>query len=287
MTYGAIKFRLTQMFPSVSLDLLEGWVNDRYFEILGELNWSRLLSVGRLVTTAPYETGTAAVTAGSSAVTLSGGTWTAAMTGLGFRVAGRSEFYEFTRVSATTGTLDRAYEGSTAAAAAYSIFQHIYPMPADCRLLQDDAFSSSPYGPMTRFSHGQMNQSDPSRLLTGTPRSWAIYMDDNSVPPRIQVELNPIPDAALAIPFTYYGDASELSATTEILKVWMQPTALIEGAVAKIKRHLKDYAGAQLAAADAQRALQNMRSSEAQGMGPAQMQMGSYYTRHRRNRSCR
>jgi hypothetical protein len=286
MTFGQLKFRLTQMFPGVSLDLIEGWANDRYAEILGELPWSRLNVESRLVTTAPYAVGTAAVTGGSAAIVLSGGTWTAAMTGRAFRVTGRSEFYAFTRVSDTTGTLDRPYEGITAAAAGYSIFQHVYPLPADCRLLPDDAFSGA-LGPMTRFYHGQLNASDPSRLTTGTPTAWAMYMDDSSVPPRMQVELWPAPDTAIGIPFTYLGDAAPLTSTSAILQVWMQPTALVEGIVAKIKSHLKDYAGAQLAMVAAKSALANMRTSEAQGLGPANMQLDGYYTSHRRQRYSR
>jgi hypothetical protein len=285
VTYGDLKFRLTQQFPGLSLDLIEGWINDRYFEILGELPWQRLQISSQLVTTAPFTDGTVAVTNGSTTLTLAGGAWVAAMSGLGFRTTGRSEFYEFTYVSSTSGRLDRPYEGPTAAAAGYSIFQSVYPLPADCRLLQDDAFSSR-FGPMLRMSHGELNVSDPSRLATGTPSSWAVYMDDGSTPPRLQVELNPIPDRAVGIPFTYFSDAGALSDTSTILQVWMQPSALVEGVVAKIKRHLKDYVGSQLAAADAKAALANMRTSEAQGMGPAHMKLDSYFTAHRRRR-CR
>jgi hypothetical protein len=286
MTYGDLKFRLTQQFPTVSLDLIEGWANDRYAEILGELPWSRQNIQAILQTTAPYSTGTVALTLGSSGVTLTGGTFTTQMTGRGFRVTGRDEFYEFTYVGATTATLDRPYEGPTATAAAYSIFQHIYPLPADCRLLADDAFNNV-WGQLRRYSHGELNQSVPTRPQSGTPEGWASYMDDSSTPPRMQVELYPIPDKAIGIPFTYSADAGALDDTSTILQVWMQPTALIEGTVAKIKRHLKDYAGAQLAAADAKMALANMRTSEAQGMAPAQIRLSSYYTAHRRKRWCR
>jgi hypothetical protein len=271
------------MFPGVSLDLIEGWCNDWYAAILGELPWSRLNVQSRLLTTAPYSAGTAAVVGGSAAIAGVGTTWVTEMSGRAFRVAGRSEFYEFTWLTATTGTLDRPYEGTTSATAGYSIFQNVYPLPADCRLVNDDAFSDM-YGPMVRFTHGELNESDPSRIQTGTPRAWASYMDDSSTPPRMQVEIWPIPDVAIGIPFTYVGDAAPLTDTSTILQVWMQPTALVEGIVAKVKAHLKDYPGAQLAMLAAKSALQNMRTSEAQGMAPAQMKLDSYYTRHRANR---
>jgi len=273
------------MFPGVSLDLIEGWCNDRYAEILGELPWSRLTVQSRLLTTAPYSAGTAAVVGGSAAVTGVGTTWDTGMTGRAFRVAGRSEFYEFTWLTATTGTLDRPYEGTDSPLAGYSIFQNVYPLPSDCRLLNDDAFSNR-YGPLVRFTHGELNESDPSRIQIGVPRAWASSMDSSSTPPQMQVELWPIPDLAIGIPFSYIGDAAPLTDTSTILQVWMQPTALLEGIVAKIKAHKEDYTGAQLAMLMAKSALANMRTSEAQGMAPAQMKLDDYYTRHRRQR-CR
>jgi hypothetical protein len=66
-----------------------------------------------LQTTAPYSTGTVAVTEGSAAVTGTDTVWTAGMSGREFRVTGRDEIYTFTRTGNTTGTLDRNYEGDT------------------------------------------------------------------------------------------------------------------------------------------------------------------------------
>lgn len=275
MTYGQLKFRMTQMFPSVSLDLIEGWIGDRYAEILGELPWSRLTVFAQLLTSAPYTVGTVSLTAGSTAITLTAGTWTAGMTGRAFRATGRSEFYEFTCGSAATATLDRPYEGPTSLAAGYSIFQSVYPLPADCVLLQDNAFAG-----LRRFDHSGM----PGSRETGTPNTWASYMDDGSTPPRMQVELSPIPDKAIGIAYSYMADAAPLTATSRILQVWMDPAAMVEGVVSKIKRYLKDYVGAQMADVDAKRGLDGMREAEARGMAPAQMKLDSYYTSHRSKR---
>ncbi len=285
MTYGTLKKRLVQAFPAISLDLIEGWINDRYAEILAELPWKRLNLQSTLQTVAPYITGTVAVTLGSAAVTLTSGTWTAAMTTRAFRGAGLNASYRFTYVSATTGTLDRAYEGPTATAATYAIFQNVYLLPSDCRLLEDDAFSSQ-FGPLQRMSHGQLNDADPSRLATGTPTLWASYMDDSSTPPLMRVEFVPYPDLAIGIPFTYAADAGELTDTGTIIKAWLQPTALLEAVTARCKAHLKDYTGAQLHTVWAEKALVVMRGAEAQGMGMANLQLDSYYTSYR-DRRCR
>jgi hypothetical protein len=351
MTYGDIKFRLTKAFPGVDLDLIEGWINDRYAEILGELPWQRQNVKSVLVTLASYTTGAVALTQGSTAVTGVGTSWTSAMNGRALRTPPRREFYQFTYVSSTSGVLDRPYEGTpitpptlagnigpsdltallstteglsigeylltdseavqissisgnsvgitrsalgTSAAShtsgatvtpliPYTIFQHIYPLPSDCRLLEDEAFSGK-FGPMKRTTGAQLNESDPWRETTGVPQQWASYMDDNSTPPLMQVELWPVPEKAVGIPFTYATQDGPLTSTSTLLKVWLQPAALIEGVTARIKAHLKDYTGAQLHQAASGIALKLMRSTEAQGLAPTQMKLSSHYTQARRRR---
>jgi hypothetical protein len=41
MTYGDIRFRLAQLLPGVSHDLIDGWIGERYTEILDRLKWQR------------------------------------------------------------------------------------------------------------------------------------------------------------------------------------------------------------------------------------------------------
>jgi hypothetical protein len=214
MTYGQIKLRLTQAFPGVSLDLIEGWVNDRYAEIL---------PLSRLT------------------------------------------------VNTTLTTV---------------IGQSVYPLPANCGILLDDALTNG-YGTMQRFAHGQLNDGDPTRSQTGQPFSWASVMDDASTPPNMQIEVYPVPDAVYLLPLTYTAEAVPFGATSQLLQVWVQPSALIEGVTARIKAHLKDYKGVETHTALAAAALKNMRSSNAQGMGPAQMKLDPYYTRHRMKKFCR
>lgn len=282
MTYGGLKLRLTQAFPGISLDLIEGWANDRYQEILAELPWFRQKIQAVLQTRAPYTTGTVSVAAGSSAITLAGGAWNSGMIGF-FRVTGQNGSYKFTYASPTTGNLDRPYDGPTATGAGYSIYQTIYMLPADCRLLDEDAFCS-PSWPMKRFTHEQISASDPTAAMNGTPAAWAQYMDDGSTPPRIQVQIWPIPDAVHSLPYTYQSTGGDLTSEATILQVWMQPAALHEGCVARIKAHLKDYQGATFHAALAEKALKVMRGAEANGLANGQMGLSSYYVGYRSRR---
>jgi len=283
MTYGDLKLRLTQAFPGVSLDLIEGWINDRYKEILAEITWSRMDVMAVLETTAPYTTGTIAVTAGSRNVTLTGGTWSSLMNGHALRVKEDQDFYELTVLTNTTGLLDRNYDGATSTAASYSVSQFVYVLPDDCRLLEDDAFNG-PLGQLTRFTHQQIDAFDPLRNMLGVPQVWASYMDANSVPPPMQVELWPWPDRVMSLPFTYQSAAGDLTAEATLLQVWMQPTALVEGVTSRIKAHLKDYTGAQFHAALATSALKTMRGDEAAKLAPGQLGLTSYYVGYRTKR---
>lgn len=289
MTLGGLRLRLLKQFPKLDLDMLDGFIADRHSEIVEALAWTRLRLDAILETVAPYDTGTVAVTNGSSAVTLTGGTWTTGMTGRSFRAGTRSEFYTFAYVSATTGTLNRAYEGDTDAAASYRIFKNIYALPANCRILEDDAFANFSLGPLKRLSRAELNLSAAARGAYGTPSYWASSMDDSSSPPNLQIELYPVPDRAIGIPYEYVAEASVPGTASAAFLPWMEPsTALFEGVCGKIYRTpaFKDLAASQLAAAAAKEALSTMRANETRRMGPATFKMDNYFTRHRRNRGC-
>jgi len=293
MTYGQLKFRLTKAFPGVDADLIEGWITDCHQEILGLLPWSRLDVQAILPTVAPYSSGTVSITQGSASVTLSGGTFTPAMSGGSFRIAGDDESYQFTEAAATSGTLDRPYAGAGNAAAPYAIYRDVYPMPANCRFLDEDAFASFELGQLLRLPveefqamllNGFPPDSTSSSPFTGVPRIWSPYMDDGSTPPQLQVKFFPVPDKVYGIPYTYCAEVADPLITGTTMLPWLQPAALIEGTTAKIKRHLKDYPGAQAAKQAFGDAVQVMMSQESYRRGPTQVQLDGYYTRHRLNR---
>jgi hypothetical protein len=287
MTLGDLRIRILKIFPSLDLDVLDGFIGDRYSEIIEELPWTRLNGRGVIQTIAPYSTGTVAMTQGGNAVTLTGGLWTAAMTGRWLRVAGDDDFYGFTQTGDSTGTLDRNYEGAASAAAAYTIFQHIYPVASNCRILADDAFATFSYGPLDRLTRGQLNLSDPARGEVGIPASWASYMDDSATPPDMQVEFYPVPDAAYNIPYSFTAEASAPTSGGVAFLPWITPaTALVEGVMAKLYRtpQFKDVQLAALASADAKAALSTMRNNAAQRLPQTRMQLSSHFTSHRARR---
>ncbi|MBM3744166.1 MAG: hypothetical protein FJW34_00040 [Acidobacteria bacterium] len=281
MKYGQLRFLLTKSAPGIDPDLLEAWMDGRYLEILDRLQWERLHVDGTLLSVAPYETGTVAVTAASTAVTGTGTTWTAAMSGRRFRVTARSEYYTFTRTGNTTGTLDRAYEGDTDTAAGYMIFANVYALPSDCRILET-VRSLDPAGELKRFSRGELNACYPARPSTGDPGLWAPCMDDTSDPPKMQVELYPIPDAAKGYLITYVAEKTALSAgtTSASLLPWLRPAALIAGVQADIRDHQEDYAGAQAAEKRFETLVAGMALTDARRRGPTRIKLAPRFTRH-------
>lgn len=120
-TYGQIRLRCSKLAAGVDLELIDGWLQDRYTEIMDELPWKR--TEGETVIQSPvsYQVGTLTATQGSAAVVGSGTAWTAALTGLTIRIADNPEFYVFSFTDGTHGTLDRPYEGSTASIVASAI----------------------------------------------------------------------------------------------------------------------------------------------------------------------
>lgn len=115
MTYGQLRLRLSKLLPGVDLELIDGWIQDRFTFILDFLSWKRLEGEAVFQCPPSYAIGTVAVSQGSASITGTGTAWTPALTGLMIRIANGTEYYAFAQLTGTTGTLDRPYEGSTAA----------------------------------------------------------------------------------------------------------------------------------------------------------------------------
>jgi hypothetical protein len=276
-TFGDIRLRITKTFPALDPDLIDSWIDERYSEILGRLPWERQRTESVLVTVAPYGDGAVSLSRGSPIVTGLGTGWTNDLTGRGFRVQGRSEIYEFTRLDVDMGQLDRPYEGPDGPAS-YQVFQYLYPLPADCAMVE--ALSWPGAGVLDRTSHGALEISAAGRPAVGSPELWAPYMDDGSDPPQVQIELYPIPDQVRSYPLSYFRDVSALSSggTSANLLPWLNPGCLIEGVRASALDHLQEWAGADRAEARFERLLEQMISADARRAGPKVLRMAERFT---------
>lgn len=241
MTFGELRFLLSKQYPGVDLDVLDGWLQDRYRQVLQRVSWQRLEMRSLVSLVAEYATGTVTVTNGSTAITGSGTTWAATMNGRLIRIGADQEWYEFTYVSGTAGTLDREYVGASAAGASYRINKSVYALDTDVRDVQRVGLLD-PETPLSRQTTKEIDRADLNRNTYGTPQAWALYMDQVSSP-AVQIEVWPVPVLAGTLLVSYlYDPAVPTSASTELLP-WVNVAALKAGVGADALRHGKDYGG--------------------------------------------
>ena len=276
-TLGDIRYRLSKTPGAVGIDqdYLDAVINERYLEILRSYPWKRLIVDAILQTTALYDTGTVAVTNGSASITGTDTVWTAAMTGRFFRVDGRNEYYTFTRTAATTGTLDRVYEGDDDTDATYRIFQSVYALASDVGVLQSiKVFESD--RELDQISQEELDQIDPSRLKFGNAETFALFEDDSSTPPVSQVELYPVPEDSRGYPYRYEKRVSRLSAPSDYVLPWVSTECLIAGVKAELGLAPEDRF---------MYLLGEMKKEETRRIPSKQIQMHERFTIHRKERA--
>lgn len=287
MNYGQLRLRIQQQNPGTDLGLIDGYIQNRYTEILDFLPWKRMEAESVLQSPASYTTGTVSVTAGSTAITGAGTNWDISMSGRMIRIAATDEYYQFTPLTTTTGVLDRGYEQPNATAQTYRIDQAVFVLPSDCRLLRNVKPLHDADRPLLRRTPGELDALAGQRTVYGTPRYYAPTWDSFSDPPRMQVELYPIPDspnasgAQLSWVADYVFDAADLTpgTTSSSLLPWIRPAALEAGVKADILRLAKDYQGAEVYDGRFKELLGSMARTNAQQRGAQTVQMAPGYRR--------
>lgn len=288
MTYGALRLFLKKLAPAIDQEILDGWIQDRYTEILDRLAWKRLEAESTLAAPDSYAVGTLTATQGSATVTGSGTAWTAAMTGLMIRIAAGAEYYQFTYVSVTSGTLDRAYEGITAAGATYRIDQNIFLAPSDARILR----AVRPFDggkPLEMITPGELDRRAPNRGGYGVPAMAAATWDNFSDPPNLQIELYPVPSSPdssgirSAWVLDYIFDPATPSTSSTSLLPWVRPAALKAGVQADIKMYAGELASAAGYEKRFDELIQTMAQNNALQRGPQTIRLAPELTRFRRD----
>jgi hypothetical protein len=223
MTWGEIRAELAALIPGRGNDLLSAWMRRSYREILDQRDWMGLHADRILQTVAPHNAGSISLTSGSTAVTGVGTAFTSAMTGRKIRATGGREWYTFTYVSPTSGTLDRPYEGTSGTNLGYTIYQDTYTVAPEVKLVE----TMGGQGPQTLEFLRRLD------FLTGEPQLWAPGNDtDESNPPVLHtVELWPAPQSAFGIPYRYLTAVYEFDGmnTSDSPLPWVSPDAIIAG----------------------------------------------------------
>jgi hypothetical protein len=291
-TFGQIQFELTHFakakgLPAVDFELLRGWINEAYNDVCDQRQWKGLEAQSLLSLVPVYTTGTVTATNGSTAITGTATSWTSDLTGRQIRIAGRGETYGFTYVSATSGTLSRAYEGPTIADAAYVISKTTYAM-ADSVKAVTMMVNPNIEDPMTQINEDELNHITTARDHVGEPRFFLPANDTGDPPSPVyrQVRIYPPPQEAVTLIYTYLKHPTEFTGTnTETgLYPWVDPRAVIAGAKAMMLAHFQMYDGSAAEMQIQQQAVRKMQQAETDLVGPTKLRMHPRYTRHRRAR---
>lgn len=262
------------------LELLTERINARYFEVLNSWPWSRLHKTGTLAVVASYATGTVAITNGATAVVLTDGSFPASLDGGRIRIGGRNERYTLTRTAATTGTLDRAYEGDTVTDAAFRLWQPVYALPSDLDIL--DSISVPSVGrELDDESAEALDERDAARWQYGPPLLWTTYQDGSTGLAR--VELWPGPETAEGLPIRYRtaGSRFDVNSPSTAFPDWVDTDCIMYGVEADILLDRGALAQSSAKEAKFQTCLAAMKREDMQRMSASPMQGTERLTEHR------
>ena len=200
-------------------DYSKGITNDSYTRTLPRVeDWNALVTEDTLQMIAAYNTGTVAVTVGSTSVTGTGTTFTTAMTseaGYKIKISGNRDIYKFDYISPTSGIITPSLSApNDITAGTFEVFKDEYDLAADFdRFLKNgsvyvysdgriqDVIKEVPRDMFREdFSTGK---SDPIRRVLQTR--------NNSVTGRKMVRVNPWPATAYNYPYEYTKKISPMS----------------------------------------------------------------------------
>lgn len=213
--------------------------------------WIFLWSLGRVITTGPYNTGTVAfdLTGGAyeRVVTLTGGTWPM-WADHGFVIINDIPYEIEARKSATeiTITASQAPGGDIAAGATFSLVRDRYPLPAD--FVAGDETVMNEVGKVLEYLHPRQ-WAVQRRVNTGPGSPWQYsYLGSSMSSGTLLMALWPPPDAEYKIDFLYrrkmrplvYFSADVGTVTTVGTAVTGQGTAFKPGMVGSVMRFADD-----------------------------------------------
>lgn len=178
-----------------------------YREFANSAQWTYYTSVGRINTSAPYETGTIAYdhTGGSSEriVTLTDGTWPDWAT-YGILVIDSTPYEIAERLSDTTLTLTATSNpgADVAAETAYTIYRDTYPMPADF-ISADEMVTANVWRRMRYVHPRQWLMSHRFNVTSSNTPNFYTFRSDPNYYGVIACSFYPYPDDDIAIDFIY------------------------------------------------------------------------------------
>lgn len=205
MSFRSMRLELIGFVPELNAVQAGLRLNRSYQHLLEAHNWSFLNLEALVKLVAPYTTGTVTVNNGSTTVTGAGTAWTAAMANRWFRCDSSFVFYKISTVNVglQTLTLEATYGEANAATQPYTIFQHVYAKPTDCREIRTIRYDYN----MREVTKDYIDTLEPERSSTGQPVYWCNRDDANW-------EVWPTPDANYTLRMYYRKLVHDLDDTT-------------------------------------------------------------------------
>ena len=181
-------------------------IHKAYAELTTIRDWSYYHVHGRVITDAPYSTGT--ITSSGTTVTLTGGTWPAwAATG-GYLKTGEQIARVSSRTSGSVLVLDSALAlKADVTAAPYQLYRTVYPLPADFRNM-DEPSDEYNWWSGTYITPDQAMKLERVGNTSGAPLHWTIIKDPDS--DGWAIKLIGYPTERETIDFTYRRTARPL-----------------------------------------------------------------------------
>ncbi len=220
MDFSTLKTRVaneTGLDPTADDTILGAWVNSAYQQVNGIFNWPWLLKPGTIQTIADITTGTATVTAGATAVTLSVAPTQSVATQymIQFPTVSDDWYIISAHTAATTSlTLANAFVGtSNLTAGRYIIRKVLYSLPSDLDRIVDlrQTITDQKLGAIDVRTFDRYL---PDPTATGTPCYYALCgLDSNKY---WQITLYPIPSAVVNIQIRYLMAPAALSSSGDV-----------------------------------------------------------------------
>jgi len=178
-----------------------------YADFIGEHDWTFLRKYATIVTTAPYSTGTIAVTNDDATVTLSDGTWPS-------WAAQGSLYYDGVEYDVSSRTDDTHIElldnftGTTASGETYELRRLYYDLPDDfASVCQWFTFSSEhTRGRLSQTSYSRIQLHRAGNVSTTYPEEFAVLpkVSDGSADQKYRAMFFPLADGTYQLFYSYY-----------------------------------------------------------------------------------
>ncbi len=180
-----------------------------YDEVTSIRDWAYYSTHGRVITTAPYSTGTVAYSSAGPSLTISGGSWPSWAVGghvmIGERVA------LVVSVSGAVATLDSQVtllpSLSGQSGLTYTLYRMQYPLPADFRNM-DEPTSEFDWWSGLYVTPSEAVKLERVARSSGKPYHWTIIKDPNGT--GWQIKLIGYPTAEETVDFVYRRSARPL-----------------------------------------------------------------------------